>query len=514
MKKHILCIVIFQSIIQGLFGQSCTKIYGQYINYFAKPIQINDSIFMIGLNLQVTDAAISTIDTNGNIAAFKHIYRSGFKDSSSIKISHIHKDKLGNIYVFGTMGIHDVNTIIGFLLKLDINGNKLSLKYYRGKGGYFRFEEIVYDTVSNTFFATGNVDEDYQGKNFSFIMQLDSNGSTTNYSTFKETYDFIHIKREWNALILSGTHWEPIDSVFEESAPVIRYLRLDNLESKWKHPVYYDETNGIFGFNVYSTTTGNIYFNANVKKNTNGFGNNQHIIELDTNGHIVSFIPTCSKDSFKEIDNGYQYNDSINIEVGEFSKPPYANWDWKFMLRKASLSGKVYNEWIWDSNLNNYDPCILKTSNNTSLVSLRLNPFGFTPLVLMKFDSDLKRIPFDEGAKPMEYLPNIKKGDTLSIDGGTDTIYLYNKTSIWEGSSDVEKIKNVYHIFPNPTNALLYINGLPPQKINITLYDMLGKKVFNTVTNGEKLYSINVEHLPKGLYIILVGNVSQKVVVE
>ncbi|MDZ4756669.1 MAG: T9SS type A sorting domain-containing protein [Bacteroidota bacterium] len=77
-----------------------------------------------------------------------------------------------------------------------------------------------------------------------------------------------------------------------------------------------------------------------------------------------------------------------------------------------------------------------------------------------------------------------------------------------------ENIKNVYHIFPNPTNDLLYINGLPPQKTNITLYDVLGKKVFSTFTSGEKLYNINVGHLPKGLYIILVGHISQKIVVE
>ncbi|MDZ4758459.1 MAG: T9SS type A sorting domain-containing protein, partial [Bacteroidota bacterium] len=55
------------------------------------------------------------------------------------------------------------------------------------------------------------------------------------------------------------------------------------------------------------------------------------------------------------------------------------------------------------------------------------------------------------------------------------------------------------------------------QHLSIALYDMLGKKVSaaaDTFTKGENIYSINVSHLPKGLYIILVGDVMQKVVVD
>ena len=43
---------------------------------------------------------------------------------------------------------------------------------------------------------------------------------------------------------------------------------------------------------------------------------------------------------------------------------------------------------------------------------------------------------------------------------------------------------------------------------------MLGKKVYNAVTNGEILYNIPVGHLSKGLYILSVGGEKVKVVIE
>jgi len=504
----------------NMAGQTYTKIHKQYTKYFAKPIQLNDSIFMIGLNLPATKntshAALYTLDSNGNLAEFKNLYRIGQVDTNWLYLTHVHQDKQGNYYAFGLIGYNDQYAALGYMLKVDSYGNKVALKYYRGTGKDFHFEAIVYDTITNSFIITGSAEQETPNKLYSFVMRIDSNGNYTHYNTFRQEYEFIQIKHEWNALILSGSHWEPLDSQIEETAPVIRYLRLDDLTSKWKHPLYYGETDGYFGYNSYSTPNGYIYFNADIKKNTNGFNSNNHIIKLDTNGQILSYTATCSKDSLKSLEAGYQLDDSVNIEIGAYRKPPYSNWDWKFLIRKSSLSGKVYNEWIWDSNVSGtYYPNILHTYNNTSLVAIRLGEsLSYTPLVLMKFDSDLKRIPFDEGAKPMEYMPNIKKGDTLYVDGGTDTVYLYNKTSIWERYEGRENIKNVYHIFPNPTNDLLYINGLPPQKTNITLYDVLGKKVFSTFTSGEKLYNINVGHLPKGLYIILVGHISQKIVVE
>ncbi|MDZ4758875.1 MAG: T9SS type A sorting domain-containing protein, partial [Bacteroidota bacterium] len=86
-------------------------------------------------------------------------------------------------------------------------------------------------------------------------------------------------------------------------------------------------------------------------------------------------------------------------------------------------------------------------------------------------------------------------------------------------------IENNLHIYPNPVRDMLYIEGLwlvgdntnHGQKTNIALYDMHGKKVYaaaDAVTNGENNYKINVSSFPKGIYIILVGDVMQKIVIE
>jgi len=82
------------------------------------------------------------------------------------------------------------------------------------------------------------------------------------------------------------------------------------------------------------------------------------------------------------------------------------------------------------------------------------------------------------------------------------------------GMNHIEHIDNLMRVWPNPTNDILYIDGLPSIKTNIVLYDMLGRKVYNTITNGEVLYNISIGYLAKGLYILSVGEEKIKLRVE
>ncbi len=82
------------------------------------------------------------------------------------------------------------------------------------------------------------------------------------------------------------------------------------------------------------------------------------------------------------------------------------------------------------------------------------------------------------------------------------------------GLNHIEHIDNLIRVWPNPTNDVLYIEGLPNNKTNISLYDLLGKQVYNTSTNGEVLYNISIGHLAKGLYILSVGEEKVKLAVE
>ncbi len=80
--------------------------------------------------------------------------------------------------------------------------------------------------------------------------------------------------------------------------------------------------------------------------------------------------------------------------------------------------------------------------------------------------------------------------------------------------SYINEVPNGIRVYPNPTNDMLNIEGLPSGKTNIAMYDLLGKKVYNTFTNGEALYTISVGHLAKGLYILCVGEEKVKIAVE
>jgi len=94
------------------------------------------------------------------------------------------------------------------------------------------------------------------------------------------------------------------------------------------------------------------------------------------------------------------------------------------------------------------------------------------------------------------------------------------------GLNNIEQIDNFIHVYPNPVRDVLYIDYPPgmvghgstplttTNQVQIVMYDMLGKKVYNTYTNGEGLYSISIGHLAKGLYILCVGGEKIKLAVE
>ena len=76
-------------------------------------------------------------------------------------------------------------------------------------------------------------------------------------------------------------------------------------------------------------------------------------------------------------------------------------------------------------------------------------------------------------------------------------------------------------MYPNPSNGILTIN-MPPAKEGavITVYDVLGKQVYskNIKTVGFEDYTLNLQHLGKGIYSINIakGNEmsTKKIVIE
>ncbi len=112
----------------------------------------------------------------------------------------------------------------------------------------------------------------------------------------------------------------------------------------------------------------------------------------------------------------------------------------------------------------------------------------------------------------------------LSVSQGTPCVIQSTQSlAITTGIYSSYNTKELIQVYPNPANDVLYIklvglvsnnetNQKQELKTNIILYDMLGKNVYNTSTNGETLYSMSIGNLPKGVYILSVGSEKIKIV--
>ena len=72
-------------------------------------------------------------------------------------------------------------------------------------------------------------------------------------------------------------------------------------------------------------------------------------------------------------------------------------------------------------------------------------------------------------------------------------------------------IKNSATVFPNPAKDILTIVNLPNVSTNIALYNLLGNKLMQVKTSGEKAYSMPVCDLTKGVYFLDVAGQRLKV---
>lgn len=68
------------------------------------------------------------------------------------------------------------------------------------------------------------------------------------------------------------------------------------------------------------------------------------------------------------------------------------------------------------------------------------------------------------------------------------------------------KLKQNIDIYPNPTESILTINHKFNKRIDITLFDMIGRMYYRKDNVASKTVNINFEHLPKGIYNLKIGN--------
>lgn len=82
--------------------------------------------------------------------------------------------------------------------------------------------------------------------------------------------------------------------------------------------------------------------------------------------------------------------------------------------------------------------------------------------------------------------------------------------SVSESSNEVSS----FTIFPNPSNGTLHICLTNNDIVPVEIYDYIGRKVFaKTIHPTEATITITT-HLPSGLYLIKLGNQTQRIVIE
>ena len=102
---------------------------------------------------------------------------------------------------------------------------------------------------------------------------------------------------------------------------------------------------------------------------------------------------------------------------------------------------------------------------------------------------------------------------------GTGLI-MKNSTGINTLSHNIHSTQKNIKVFPNPISNILYIywNNSPQIKTKIKLINILGKTVYLNQTDNTTNLSIDVSHLAKGVYTLLIHNVQyqqyQKIIIQ
>jgi hypothetical protein len=70
--------------------------------------------------------------------------------------------------------------------------------------------------------------------------------------------------------------------------------------------------------------------------------------------------------------------------------------------------------------------------------------------------------------------------------------------------SNEQFVKNNFEIYPNPTHDFLWVKNLNSNVVEIQLFDLFGKNVFEKEVVGD--VEISVEDFPKGVYFLQLKN--------
>ena len=200
--------------------------------------------------------------------------------------------------------------------------------------------------------------------------------------------------------------------------------------------------------------------------------------------------------------NGCDSIVTLNLTVN-----PVANTN----LTAAICEGEIYYENGFMASREGTHTQILQTENGCdSVVTLNLTVY---PAYQMGIGAIIH-----EGETYEEYGFNVNEEGTytqiLQTVNGCDSIITLNV--VLSSLDEVETNNIKVNVYPNPANAytVLEAQGLK-EEIPVYLFDIQGRKVREYVMHaGQETLRIDVSDLPKGVYTIMLGNTTKKLIVE
>ncbi len=104
---------------------------------------------------------------------------------------------------------------------------------------------------------------------------------------------------------------------------------------------------------------------------------------------------------------------------------------------------------------------------------------------------------------------------TLIVSNGTCSDTVSKIIVVTDVVSNKISLKNLLKIHPNPSNGIITLEVVVPiGKLNLEIYNLQGQLVMNQLWNTQNRVSLNLQHLPKGLYIMKVENEIFKIAIE
>ena len=180
-------------------------------------------------------------------------------------------------------------------------------------------------------------------------------------------------------------------------------------------------------------------------------------------------------------------------------------------IAAAICEGEIYYENGFMASREGTHTQILQTENGCdSVVTLNLTVY---PAYQMGIGAVIH-----EGETYEEYGFNVNEEGTytqiLQTVNGCDSIITLNV--VLSSLDEVEANDIKVNVYPNPANSytVLEVHGLKEQTM-VNLFDIQGRKVREYVMNiGQETLRIDLGDLPKGVYTIMLGNITKKLIVE